>query len=97
MNIIILGAAGFIGTNLFLELAKNIDNKITLVDINKDFFPKDLVDNCKNVCIKEAYFEMDMNLDEILLQHDVVYHLVSSSVPTTSNQQISQELSTNIV
>ena len=38
MNILILGAAGFIGTNLTLNLSKNKDDKITLVDKNKEYF-----------------------------------------------------------
>lgn len=38
MNILILGAAGFIGTNLTFNLSKNKDDKITLVDKNKEYF-----------------------------------------------------------
>ena len=38
MNIAILGAAGFIGTNLALELVKDESNVITLVDKDKSYF-----------------------------------------------------------
>ena len=38
MNLLILGAAGFIGTNLAIQLAGNIEDKITLVDKNEDYF-----------------------------------------------------------
>lgn len=44
MNILLFGAAGFIGTNLALKLMEDSNNKITLVDVNKDFFhPASLV------------------------------------------------------
>ena len=66
MNILILGAAGFIGTNLTIELSKNLDDCITLVDKNKNFFSTIEHMNLKNVCIKEADFAYDMDFDLIL-------------------------------
>ena len=97
MNILILGAAGFIGTNLTIELSKNPDDYITLVDKNINFFS--IVDQMqlKNVYIKEADFAYNMDFDSILKNQDIVYHLVSTTVPTTSNQHISQELQANVV
>ena len=38
MNILILGAAGFIGTNLTKKLASNKGDKITLVDKSINYF-----------------------------------------------------------
>ena len=38
MRILILGAAGFIGTNLIWKLAENPENEITLVDREMAFF-----------------------------------------------------------
>lgn len=38
MKILLLGAAGFIGTNLTIELAKKTEDEITLVDRSKAFF-----------------------------------------------------------
>lgn len=35
MKILLLGAAGFIGTNLTIELAKKTEDEITLVDLIK--------------------------------------------------------------
>ena len=37
MRVVLLGAAGFIGTNLTIELMKKPENEKTLVDKNKDF------------------------------------------------------------
>lgn len=97
MKILLLGAAGFIGTNLTIELAKKTEDEITLVDRSKAFF-KPIVDmNLNNVRILEADLTVDMDFDLILKEQEVVYHLVSTTVPTTSNQHISQELVSNVV
>lgn len=97
MNVILLGAAGFIGTNITLELLKNSDNQITLVDRSKTFFTSIIKMNLKNVKIVESQFDIDVNFDSLLSGQDVVYHLVSTTVPTTSNQHIPQELTANVV
>lgn len=43
MKILLLGAAGFIGTNLTIELAKNTKDEITLIDRNIDFLIRLLI------------------------------------------------------
>lgn len=97
MKILLLGAAGFIGTNLTIELAKNAENEITLVDRCKDFFSPVINMNLKNIRIVEAGLTVDMDFDSILKNQEIVYHLVSTTVPTTSNQHISQELVSNVI
>ena len=96
MKILLLGAAGFIGTNLTIELAKNAENEITLVDRCRDFFNPIVNINLKNIRIVESGLTVDMDFDSILKNQEVVYHLVSTTVPTTSNQHISQELVSNL-
>ena len=96
MNILILGAAGFIGTNLTLNLSKNKDDKITLVDKNKEYFVNIEKKCLKNVTIKEASLDEKMDFS-ILDGQDIVYHLVSSNVPTTSNQHISLDIQANVL
>lgn len=96
MNILILGAAGFIGTNLTIKLAKNKEDKITLVDKSKDYFTGVEKFHFLNVGIMESSFDENMDFD-ILRGQDVVYHLVSTNVPTTSNQHISQDIQSNVV
>lgn len=94
MNIVILGAAGFIGTNLTIELAKNTSNRITLVDKNRLYFSQDVM--ADNVKIVES--DLSLNMDYSVLENsDIVYHLVSTNVPTTSNQHISQDIETNVL
>lgn len=97
MKILLLGAAGFIGTNLTVELAKKTGDEITLVDRSKAFFKPIVSMDLKNVRILEADLTVDMDFDSILKEQEVVYHLVSTTVPTTSNQHISQELISNVV
>ena len=97
MRVVLLGAAGFIGTNLTIELMKKPENEITLVDKNKDFFNPIVEMNLNNVHIVEASLTIDMDFDSVLKDQDVVYHLVSTTVPTTSNQHISQELVSNVI
>lgn len=97
MNVIILGAGGFIGTNLALSLLKDPSINLTLFD--RDVFVmsnKRILEN-KNVRFVAGDFNDKTNFKTILEGQDVVYHLISSSVPTTSNQQIPGELSSNIV
>ena len=96
MNIVIFGAAGFIGTNLSIKLAENKSDRITLVDKRMDYFSNIKKFNLSNVEIKEA--SLDENEDFSILEgHDVVYHLVSTNVPTTSNQYISQDIQANVL
>lgn len=97
MNILLVGASGFIGTNLTIQLAKNKNNNILLVDSNRSFFG--VIDNMNypNVIIEEAAFDLDTNFDILTRNQDVVYHLATTTLPAISNQQIPQELIANVV
>lgn len=95
MNIMILAAASFIGTNLTVKLAKNKNDRITVVDKNVDYFSAINEYNFSNVDIKISSLDENTNF-EILKNQDVVYHLVSSNVPTTSNKHISQDIRINL-
>lgn len=95
MKIIILGAAGFIGTNLTMGLM-DLDVELTLVDKSKDLFQKQVLENEK-IKIIEFNFDLLTDFDELLKEQDMVFHLISTTVPTTSNQHISEELTSNVV
>lgn len=96
MNILILGASGFIGTNLAIKLAEDENNKITLVDKQIEYFANIQKFYFPNIDIKIAALGETEKFG-FLEGQDVVYHLVSTNVPTTSNQHISQDIETNVV
>ena len=98
MNILVLGAAGFIGTNLSLKLLQDESNIITLVDRQKSFFASDVLKQIgeKLKCVITNIGETT-NFEELVADQDIVFHLVSSTVPATTNQHIQEELSANIL
>lgn len=97
MNIIILGAAGFIGKNLARNLVEEKGVNLTLVDKCKSYFD-DLSDLKKdNIQIKESSLDNSTNFDDLLKNQDIIYHLVSTVVPATSNQHITSDIETNVL
>ena len=95
MNVLLFGAAGFSGTNLALKLKKDPAVRLTLVDVNRDYFPA--VVCTPDITLKESAIGLDVDFASLFQGQDIVYHLVSTTVPTTSNQQIADELSANVV
>jgi UDP-glucose 4-epimerase len=94
LNIAILGAAGFIGTNLILALSKDEDNKIKAIDVSKDYFIDDVK---KSAEIVESSFDENTCYKEFLREQDIVYHLVSTNNPTNSNVNIGKDIADNIM
>ncbi len=96
MNIIILGAAGFIGTNLAIKLAEDKSNVVTLVDARDSFF-----DPHRRLNLNAIYnlfeFSEKSDFDRLLEGQEIVYHLFSSSNPTKSNINIPFELRDNVL
>lgn len=97
MNIIILGAAGFIGTNLTKRLLKINNAKITLVDYKKDFFKDQQILNSNKIKIIECNFDEKTDYSKLLFAQDIVFHLVSVTIPGNSNHDISLELGNSAV
>lgn len=97
MNIVLLGGAGFIGTNLVVSLAKGKENIITVVDRDKRFFRTLEEMKFPNVFFVQCEFGIETNYDKLVHNQDVVYHLISTTVPTTSNQHITEELKGNVI
>lgn len=95
MNVLLFGAAGFIGTNLALKLKEDPQVHLTLVDVNKAYFMPELFG--ENVTLVESSMDAETDFARLFAGQDVVYHLVSTTVPTTSNQQIANELTANVV
>lgn len=96
-NILILGAAGFIGTNLTLELVKEPENKITAFDRAEADFSNILRSAAENVSVAHGMFDVNSDFEAITKNQDVVYHLVSTTIPGNANQHIAEEMVANVV
>lgn len=95
MKITILGAAGFIGTNLALKLLE--DNKeLLLIDEKEEFFANNPASRCEGVITAAIDYTSLDGLDKFVQGTDIVYHLISTTNPTTSNKNINNEISVNI-
>lgn len=97
MNIVLLGAAGFVGTNLVSKLARDQQNLISVVDRKKEFFSNIDKMQLPNVIWIESELACDTDYQELVRGQEIVYHLISTTVPTTSNQSISEELKANVI
>lgn len=82
MKILLLGATGFIGTNLSLKMVDS-DNNFVLLGrkINRDY--KNLFKNKSNVEVLETNFCESIDFDNLTKNVNVVYHLISSSIPAS--------------
>lgn len=96
MNIIIFGAAGFIGTNLLLRLSADPAHKITAVDSKLRYFNQNLFLTQGNVKFMEAGFNKATDFDSLLRGQDLVIHLASTTIPATSNSQILEDVVSNV-
>lgn len=100
-NITILGAGGFIGTNLALRLSQSEDIHLTLVDRNEQCFSNIYEvlteDKRKNTSFVSRQLDASSSFNDIVDGQDIIYHLVSTTNPSTSNQSISRELSDNVI
>lgn len=86
-NIIITGGLGFIGSHIADELIEN--NKVTIIDN----FSSGKVENLKNPSHENLTIIKnnlnDVNLDEILIDTDYIFHLAAmASVPLSVNDPI---------
>lgn len=94
MNILVLGAAGFIGTNLVQRL--NNTYKVTAYDQN-EYALKRLSNLTEGkIDIRTGNLLRESELSHILKGQNIVYHLISTTVPATSNINISQEICDNV-
>ncbi len=72
MRIVLLGAAGFIGTNIIMELAKNTDNVITAVDQNLTYLQNLEKMNFHNLRICVSNLTVDVDYEQLVENQDVV-------------------------
>ena len=93
MNIVVLGGGGFVGSHLVKELAIN-NHKVTVFDIKEP--------NLSNTITKKInFFKGDItssnNLDKILKNANIVYHLAGLSDLNDTLHKPKETVTTNIL
>jgi len=99
MNIIIMGGAGFIGTNLALKLAqRESKERIIIVDTHNEYFHEELFRNYDNIIYEVSLFDSRADYETILKKYkvDIVFNLVSTTFPSNANKNIAQEINSNV-
>lgn len=94
MKIVILGAGGFIGTNLTIRLSQN--NQIKLVECDKEYLKHYYNMGLYNVSYSIVDYEDPKQIEDVLNGQEILIDLVSTTIPTTSNINISEEIQSNI-
>jgi len=92
---IIYGGGGFIGSHLAEELLKN-NYEVTVFD-KKNFSTINLASFINNINIFEGDFNNENDLNSSLKNIDYVFHLVSSTLPSSSNDNPVYDVQTNLI
>lgn len=87
MKSLILGASGFLGRHLTKKLLE-LGHNVTCFDINHTPF-------FDNVTYIDGFFSKETNFEKLVLDHDIVFHLISSSFPN-STISYEQEITENV-
>ena len=95
MRVSILGAAGFIGTNLIMSLMHDASYDILAVDESKEYFSKCV--RRPNVRLCECSFHAETDFKVLLAGQEMVYHRVSTNNPTCSNHNIGKDIADNLL
>lgn len=88
---LVLGAGGFIGKNLCMELAKNYK----VIAFNRSM-PRELI-SLSNIEIKVGDFKEIKDFSTLLKGVDMVFHLISTTIPSEETSHIDEEITDNIV
>ena len=92
MKILIVGSNGFIGSNLLKFLVKKGQQIRVLNRSNKNYTSTSI-----NVECTYGDFANTQTLNDSLRDIDIVYHLASSSIPSTSNANPIDDIETNLI
>lgn len=95
-RIVLIGAAGFIGTNLTDLLLSETNDNLVLVDSNIAYFQKRFIGNKRIVIIEREYNEKT-NFNDIIFEGDLVIHLANTVVPSTKEMSIYSQINSNFL
>jgi UDP-glucose 4-epimerase len=92
---IIYGGGGFIGSHLCDELL-NKEYSVTIFD-KLNFSRVNLAHNLNSIKIIEGDFNNEVDIQNSLKNIDIVFHLVSSTLPANSNENPVYDIETNLI
>ena len=95
MRILILGAAGFIGRNLVENLIGNMEHELYLFDRNS--LQGQLLAQEKNCHMIFGHFSPETDFNNLTKGMDIVYHLISTTLPNTSMKKVSDGIRDNVM
>lgn len=93
MKCLVLGGTGFIGSNLCQRLVKE-GNKVKIFARNDCNYK---TSNFENVEIINSEFNENVDFEKYLDNIDIVFHLISTTVPATSNEDRVFDLYSNVI
>ncbi len=91
MNILLIGGSGFIGTHIVERLDRN-EHQITVFNRSKNRF----VDELDNIEYIYGDFSDIILIKKALKGIDIVYHLLSTTVPSTANNSPLYDVQSNL-
>lgn len=92
---IIFGGGGFIGSHLAEELLKR-GHKVTVFD-KLNFSKANIESFIDDISVREGDFHNTIDIRSSVKDADVVYHLVSSTLPAGSNENPVYDVETNLI
>lgn len=97
MRYLLLGGAGFIGTNLAIRLTGIPNNKVTIVDADEKYFEHIEKMDLHNVSFRLARYNPETDFDDLVQGQETVFHLWSATIPGNSNNDIAKEIEMDVI
>jgi UDP-glucose 4-epimerase len=95
MKVLMLGGAGFLGSYLCEGLV-NSGYEVTVFD-RENISYGNLESVINKINIIKSNFANDCDFDIITKNTDIVFHLISSTIPSTSNRDMAYDLQSNVI
>lgn len=94
MNCVVIGGGGFIGSHLAEALVNN-QNEVTAFDRPGASYLNEL--SKKGVKIAAGNFFVAEDLQRAFKNADIIFHLISTTVPKTSNENVVFDVESNLI
>lgn len=93
MRVIIIGGSGFIGTNVAIALKRKEYDVLVLDRLDK---ANDILEEF-NIPYKQCDYVNGIGFDDVFQEGDCVIHLVSTSLPNSSNEDVYKDATENVL